>query len=64
MTSREVKNQKNCTLSNREINFIKNNYKKMQNKDIFNQLKITKAVFYQNLRLLYPKVKEEEYFKY
>jgi hypothetical protein len=64
MTSREVKNQKNCTLSNREINFIKNNYKKIQNKDIYNQLKITKAVFYQNLRLLYPKVKEEEYFKY
>jgi len=64
MTAREVKNQKNCTLSNREINFIKNNYKKIQNKDIFKQLKITKAVFYQNLRLLYPKVKEEEYFKY
>jgi len=64
MTAREVKNQKNCTLSNREINFIKNNYKKIQNKDIYSQLKITKAVFYQNLRLLYPKVKEEEYFKY
>ena len=52
MTPREVKNQKNITLNSEQIQFIRDNHRRIRNKAICAELKITENVLYQNLRLI------------